>query len=252
MNDLARVVGWLDALLADRTSVHVPTAVGTAMLCPRFPAAHDHNLLVLAPDADAAGALAAAEAVLGAAGLAHRALDATHADADALAPLLADAGYARADELVMVHPGPVAAAADAVTIVELDAGERARTAAAAWQVEFPGWDPEVCRQLGARVATLPEDLDACFLAIRDLDGSVVARADLYVRHGVAQVEELITDPGARRRGHGSALVREAVCRAQEAGAELTFLLADADEAPAALYRRLGFADRGRRAGFTRP
>ena len=66
-----------------------------------------------------------------------------------------------------------------------------------------------------------------------------------------KVEEVETRPEARNRGLASALVVEGVCRAQRAGARLVFLMADADDWPARLYRRLGFVDLAANGGFTR-
>ncbi|MDP9393173.1 MAG: GNAT family N-acetyltransferase, partial [Actinomycetota bacterium] len=106
-------------------------------------------------------------------------------------------------------------------------------------------------QLGERTRTLLAAVDATFLAVRGTDGHVVSRADLYLRDGVAQVEEVATEPAARGRGLASALVVEAVRRARSAGAELVFLVAEADDWPEKLYRRLGFSDVGRITSYTR-
>jgi ribosomal protein S18 acetylase RimI-like enzyme len=130
-------------------------------------------------------------------------------------------------------------------------GERAAAAAATWQAEQPTWSAGVVAQLGARIRTIESAAEATFLACKDDEGAVIARSDLYVRGGVAQVEEVVTAPSARRHGYASALVLEGVRRARAAGCDLVFLIADADDRPAELYRRLGFADLGRTGSFTR-
>jgi ribosomal-protein-alanine N-acetyltransferase len=57
-------------------------------------------------------------------------------------------------------------------------------------------------------------------------------------------------PAARRRGIASALVLEAAKHAAELGAERVFLEVNATNLPAiALYKRLGFAEVGRRKAY---
>jgi ribosomal protein S18 acetylase RimI-like enzyme len=75
---------------------------------------------------------------------------------------------------------------------------------------------------------------------RMLDGRAVALADLYSDGEVAQVEDVATLPGHRRRGHGSEVVLHAV--AEAAGHELIFLVAG--EARVPWYESLGFTVAG--------
>lgn len=66
----------------------------------------------------------------------------------------------------------------------------------------------------------------------------------------AEVLSIGTHPEARRRGHARALVAHGIAAARAAGAERLFLEVAADNAPAvALYRRLGFAEVGRRRRY---
>jgi ribosomal protein S18 acetylase RimI-like enzyme len=102
--------------------------------------------------------------------------------------------------------------------------------------------------LGERIRTAGAAAETTFLAVRSSDGAVVAHVDLYVRDGYAQVEELMTAPAARGRGFGSALVVDAMHRA---GGNRVFIVADLDEWPKQMYRRLGFADLGVIATFSR-
>ena len=79
---------------------------------------------------------------------------------------------------------------------------------------------------------------------------MVARTDLYLRDGVAQIEEVFTEPAARGQGFASGLVLEGVRRARQAGAAVIFLIVDID-GPTDLYRRLGFTELFRMASFSR-
>ena len=237
---------WLREVAEARSERVVPVAGGVALMHCGYPAAHDHHRLLLTGPVDAATAADEADRVLGGAGLAHRGLAVSDsALADALTAGLLARGYSRADEVLMVYRGPLPAAQ--IGVVELDLDERIAVATAGWRAEQPDWPAQVCGQLGGRARTLAAAVDATFLGIR-VGGRVVAHADLYVREGIAQVEEVMTDPAARRQGHASTLVREAVRRA---GGHVVFLVADAAERPAELYRGLGFVDLARTASFER-
>ncbi len=72
------------------------------------------------------------------------------------------------------------------------------------------------------------------------DGSMGARAWLLEHDGVAQVEDVATAPSERGRGLASAVVSAAIAAARRSGAELVFVVADADETTPELYRKLGF------------
>lgn len=151
----------------------------------------------------------------------------------------------------MAVDDPLPRPVPALPVVELDLTERIEVARAGWQQEQPGSAPDVHDQLGRRISTVVPAAETSFLAVRGDDGAVAARADLYLRGGVAQVEEVMTDPEYRGRGLASLLVLRAVRRARAAGAGLVFLLADGDDWPQQLYRRLGFADLGRLVTLTR-
>jgi ribosomal protein S18 acetylase RimI-like enzyme len=274
VDDLARVLGWLRDVASDRAERRVAVPGGLGLLHSGFPDAHDHNRLLLWSPVDASTAAASADAVLGGAGLRHRLIEVQDAGlADSLQPGLEGLGYRRSTEQLMIfrppehvarrldpeaaprrrptEPRPLGPGSGAVTLEELDLGERAAAAAATWQAEQPTWAAGVIAQLGGRIRTIRSAADATFLACRDDEGAVLARTDLYVRDGLAQIEEVSTAPRARERGLASALVLEAVRRGRAAGCDLVFLVADADGRPAELYRRLGFADLGRTASFTR-
>jgi ribosomal protein S18 acetylase RimI-like enzyme len=249
----ARIRQWLRTVIIARSDRVIEIAGGVAVLHSEFPQAHDHNRLLLRTATDAAGVAAAADEVLGGAGLEHRLVDVDDIDvADRLAPGLASFGYERSDSLVMTYDGaePPPSSSGTVSIDQLDLAERSAVATADWQAEQPDWTPDVAVALGERTRTLSGAVTPTFLAVRR-DHVVVARADLYRSDDIAQVEEVMTDPSARRQGFASALVREATSRAIASGAQTVFLIADADDGAAPLYRTLGFADAFRMASFHR-
>lgn len=76
-------------------------------------------------------------------------------------------------------------------------------------------------------------------------GSLAAITMLYSDGVVAAVEAVYTVPEERGRGHARALVTKAVEIARATGHELVFIVADADDWPQRLYRRIGFEPIGR-------
>ena len=63
---------------------------------------------------------------------------------------------------------------------------------------------------------------------------------------IGQIEDVVTVPAARNRGHARAVVAAALAASREAGHELTFLWADEDDWPHQLYRKIGWDVVGRR------
>jgi ribosomal protein S18 acetylase RimI-like enzyme len=83
---------------------------------------------------------------------------------------------------------------------------------------------------------------------RDEIGSFCA---LFHEDGVAQIDEVTTVEQYRRRGLARAVVLGALKASLEAGAELTFLVADEGDWPMRWYERLGFEPIGRRYELVR-
>jgi GNAT superfamily N-acetyltransferase len=81
------------------------------------------------------------------------------------------------------------------------------------------------------------------------DGEPGSACVLYERDGVGQVETVITKPEARNRGLATAVVLAAARASREAGHELTFIVADADDWPWKLYEKLGFDRVGEYSSF---
>ena len=208
---------------------------GVAVREPRFPHSHDHNRLLLDSPVDAATvAAAAADASVPAAAL-------RWPGAAGVAAELAAGGWETGELLVMAR-----AAAP-----PLPGGERAEVAGQAelhafwttgWRRDLPADLPdrdEVVAQLVGR-----EHLTGTVVAVRDVvvreAGRVVAAAQLRIDGATASVESVMTDPAARGRGHGDAVLARALGLAAGAGCDLVVLEADAGDWPRHWYARRGF------------
>jgi len=257
----AELTAWVRDTARLRAQAVVPVAGGEAVLHGDFPFAHDHNKLVISSPCEAVRLAADTERILGGAGCRHRLIDVLSADlADDLAPGLIDAGYVRDNGLLMRWDPPQPATAlttPALTnpaapggVVEIGVEDRAAAGRDSWQEDLPEGDAEVWRQLGARARTATGF--ATFFAIRSATGAVASRADLYVRDGIAQVEDVHTRLAHRGNGLASLVVTAAVQQALTVGAHTVFLIADADDWPQRLYRKLGFSDLGMTAEFAIP
>jgi GNAT superfamily N-acetyltransferase len=84
-----------------------------------------------------------------------------------------------------------------------------------------------------------------------LEGRPAAACVLLERDGIGQVETVNTVLEARNRGLASAVILAAIEASRRAGHSLTFIVADADDWPWELYRRLGFDPVGVAAAFLR-
>ena len=248
---LRRAQAVLLTIAIDRSTAVVPVPGGHAVLNADFPAAHNLNRLAVSRPSTASELAEAAERVLGGAYLSHRLIDVADAElGERLAPGLAAYGYQRSRTVLMAATGPAGKTPPDVPVVELDVAERSAVASAEWRRDRPAWNKDMVDQLGRRIRTVLDAARATFLAVRDPDGAVLARTDLYLRDGVGQIEEVVVEPPARGRGLATRLVLDAVDRARAAGAELVFLVADEDDWPQQLYRRLGFTVLGHSVSFT--
>lgn len=217
---------------------------GTAVFTPELPLRHDSNYLLVdvVPDRTSAADLAReAEAIQGAAGLEHRLLffrDAALGDrfARELLPL----GWRRDRHVLMAHRRAPVRPADTSIVSEVT-DAILRPARGRQIRSYPWGTREVARQLLDAKLRIP--VETHFFAVL-VDGAVASYGDLYLDGDIAQVEDVATTPECRGRGYASAVVLRAVEEARAAGAELVFLVADADDWPKELYRRLGFDELG--------
>jgi ribosomal protein S18 acetylase RimI-like enzyme len=103
--------------------------------------------------------------------------------------------------------------------------------------------PEVMAELFAGKELIGQRARARYFAVV-LDGQVVSYTDLYQDDADAQIEDVGTLHEHRGRGYASAVVLKAIAEARADGAEFVFLVADLEDWPKELYRRLGFDELG--------
>jgi ribosomal protein S18 acetylase RimI-like enzyme len=244
MSDLDAVLSWLHRFDELRAGRVVPLRAGLAVLSEEFPAAHDLNKLSITDAGTGHDLVATAETILGGAGLRHRLIAfRTPAVDDSVSVDLLAAGYQCESELMMIHSE--AASARAPQGVEvLSVEERVAVAKSSWRRALPQESAEVWRQLGERVRTVNKAGTATFFGMRDVGGAIIASADLYERDGIAQIENVLTSEEHRGQGHATAMLLAALTLARANGSSMIFLVADAEDWPKVLYRRLGFRDAG--------
>jgi ribosomal protein S18 acetylase RimI-like enzyme len=115
----------------------------------------------------------------------------------------------------------------------------------------PWGTPEVMAQLFAGKQLISRRVRTRFFALR-VDGEVASYTDLYQDGADAQIEDVGTLPEHRGRGYASAVVLAAIEAARAGGAEFVCLVADAEDWPKELYRRLGFDGVGHYTKFFAP
>jgi uncharacterized protein (DUF952 family)/GNAT superfamily N-acetyltransferase len=208
---------------------------GVAVTDQRVARSRAHNRLLLDTPVDAA-AVTAAAADLPTPAAALRWPGAAPVAAD-----LAARGWTTSELLVMARPPspglPGADRAEVVAEPELRAFW-----AAGWRRDLPADLPDRERTVAELVDR--ERLDDAVVAVSDVvvreGGRVVAAARLHVDGATAAVEAVMTEPGARGRGHADAVLARVLDLAAHAGCDLVVLEADADDWPRHWYARRGF------------
>jgi ribosomal protein S18 acetylase RimI-like enzyme len=224
------------------------TRFGTAVYDNRVPKRYDSNYLLVAtlPAGTTAEELAADAAE-------HDRRMIFVRDESAAQPLVSSfraLGWRLDRHVFMSLRTPVTRDAPLEAVQELDA-DALRTARRRLIENYPWATPEVLDQLHKGKSLLAERVDTRFLGIV-VGGDVVAYADLYLEPPAAQIEDVGTLEEHRGRGYASAIVLYASEVAQRAGADLVFLVADAEDWPQHLYRRLGFEPIGHYMKFIAP
>jgi ribosomal protein S18 acetylase RimI-like enzyme len=115
-------------------------------------------------------------------------------------------------------------------------------------LRYPWGTEEVAQQLLDAKLLIANRAETRFFGVR-VGGEIVSWTDLYLAQGVGQVEDVATKEEHRGKGYASAVVLYAAAEARAAGADVVFLVADEQDWPKELYRRLGFDTIGRLAKF---
>lgn len=250
----AQSLRFEDALCAARCDRAEPFTLGVAMLTPSLPLVHDLNFLsVHRPAGPVTGPalLAAADRLLGGAGLGHRSVSLAGAsDSPAIGSALAAAGWQASPLVTMAlrrapdRPPADHPRAEAVALDDLSgmfAGSLREHEASA---------EGLVGQIAAADRRLLNATDARFFGVRGPGAEVVAACHLYSDGRTAQIEDVATLPGHRGQGAARAVIGAAIAAAHAAGHELVFIVAEASGWPREFYGRLGFDPIGTRTKWT--
>jgi len=237
--DLPARAGAFDrSLVQRRAGVVAPVTGGFAVLDPRVAASYEHNCLWITGDVDAADVAADAERILG--GWARpRAVF----DRPPPAGLGWEVGEERLQILGPATPTPPAGPAPVVAVTsEVMAGLWRPS----WHRDLPGIAEAAVDDLIRRETFADAHCRVVDLAVLGDGGVPVAGTQLRIDGATAAIEAVMTEPAARGRGVGASLVADAIRRAREAGCDLVWLYAAADDWPRRWYERVGFVDVGAR------
>jgi ribosomal protein S18 acetylase RimI-like enzyme len=214
-----------------------PSRFGTAFYDDEVPLRLDSNFLLVDRSADPEGLAEESRR------LSRRMITIPDSDeGERLAPDFAAAGWIVRRHLLMAQLREPDREADPTRVEEV-AEEELRPARERVVEGQPWAKPEIMAQLFAGKHRIAERVRTRFFAVR-VAGEVVSYTDLYQGGSDAQIEDVGTLPEHRGRGYASDVVLTAIHAAREEGAEFVFLLADLEDWPKELYRKLGFDELG--------
>jgi ribosomal protein S18 acetylase RimI-like enzyme len=167
-----------------------------------------------------------------------------------LAPWFTEHGWRIDRHLVMAQLREPERTADLSIVRELDE-QALRPSRRRLMESYPWGTPEVIEQLFQTKALIGQRVTIRFFGV-PLGDEVVSYADLYADGADAQVEDVGTLPEHRGRGYATAVILRAIEQARASGADFVFLVADAEDWPKELYRRLGFDEVGHYTKFFVP
>jgi GNAT superfamily N-acetyltransferase len=237
----ARAVAFEREMLRRSSTTVEPFAYGTAYRNADLPHRWSSNLLWIDADARPPGAEAVAaesDAILGGAGLSHRKVNAHGEDGAALAAGFLRLGWTvhRLVAMTLEREPDRATSLPVDRVTFAEARPLIETITRRWEITE---DEEALCQLNRHKAVMEESVGATFFLAR-VDGRLAGMCELYVGDGVAQIEDVNTLEEHRGRGVARSVVLAAAETARAEGADLVFLLADEEDWPKELYRRLGF------------
>jgi ribosomal protein S18 acetylase RimI-like enzyme len=243
-DDLARAYDFLGRadMGGERTE---DSSVGTAVFDETLPRRLDSNFLRVEREADAETVRAEAER------LGRRMIFVPDpALGEPLASVFGDWGWRVNRVVVMAQRRESERHAD-LSLVQEVREEILRPARTKLNAGQPWGAPEVLEQLFAGKHSIGAKVDARFFAVV-VDGEIVSYTDLYQDGTEAQIEDVGTVHEHRGHGYASAVVLAAIADARKRGAEFVFLVADKEDWPQELYRRLGFDELGYYVKFVSP
>jgi GNAT superfamily N-acetyltransferase len=249
-NDLARASAFEEALRAAAVERLVPFRFGMALFNDSLPRVWSLNVLrVDDPSARADELAAEAERVQGEAGLRHRRVLVTNAEAgQRLEPHFKELGW-KTDAFLFMAPGrDPSRDIDTSAAAEVDREALMPVREQILREWLTDPDDETVRQVQESERLVARAGNARHFAVL-VDGAAVSGTDLYSDGHTAQIEDVSTLPDHRGHGYASAVVMRALEEARGAGHEFVFLTADARDWPKELYRRLGFEPLGEKYAY---
>lgn len=235
----ARARAFDRSLAMRRTPVLRPAGCGHAVLDPRVPASYEHNSFWVegAPAVDEW----IADADLALAGCHHRRVVLT------AEPSAVPTGWVVGEERIMVLPPDVEVPRRAgVAVRSVTTEAMARLWGPSWRRDIAGIGDDAVEDLLRREAFADAHVRLVDLAVLGAGGVPRASAQVRIDGATAAIEAVMTEPGARGQGWGGAVVADGIARARDAGCDLVWLIAFADDWPREWYARLGFEDVGAR------
>ncbi|MDD6772281.1 GNAT family N-acetyltransferase [Inconstantimicrobium porci] len=73
-----------------------------------------------------------------------------------------------------------------------------------------------------------------------LDGQPVGSCELYISNSVAKIESFTVQEEFQRRGIGTTILKYLMEEAKKQKADIRYLIADEDDTPKEMYKKLGF------------
>jgi ribosomal protein S18 acetylase RimI-like enzyme len=249
-DDLARVHRFEREVELAGTE-QVPSPLGFGVLTDELPLRHDSNFFFLDEAAATADAIAEADRILGGAGRNYRVILTFDEElGERLRPEFQGFGWRTMRHVFMVQHRSPEKTADVSVVSEVD--QSALRPGRTREILAQPWGtPELAEELLDSKLLLGRRAETRFFGV-EVGGEIVAWSDLYVAQGVAQIEDVATMQEHRQRGYATAVVLHAADEGRKAGADLVFLVADDEDWPKELYRRLGFDDIGRLYKFVTP
>jgi GNAT superfamily N-acetyltransferase len=243
MAELQRAREFLRAFPLRLAEEIEPCRFGVAAFVRSLPRVYWLNLVSVEPGVRATADELAAEAdrVQEPAGLLHRKISVYDELGYAVEEGFRAHGWRVERHAVMTHDRPVELVAGPVDEVGFDALEKVW--AEGIREEPHGRDEEVVRQLVAAQHRRRLGVEVRYFAARVAD-EIASYCELFSDGETAQVESVMTLERFRGRGLAKAVVSRAVREATGAGHSLVFLVAEDEDWPKELYRRLGFEPRG--------
>lgn len=230
----------------------VPGAYGRALLTPSLPRVYYANTysVDLGAGVSAAELVDDLEPLFWAAGVGHRRVSIDDELGARLAPEFRELGWKAEELLVMPHKG-TAPAVDTSGVEEVGWEELEPIWAEGMRASPDIKDEEEVRQLVAAQNRRRIAVDVRYFAAR-VDGRIASYCELFSYESTGQIESVMTLAEFRGRGLAKSIVARSLAESRAAGHDFTFLLAEAEDWPKELYRKLGFESTGSIWAFLRP